>query len=443
MEAAPIDVLAVAVDGLLDADLSRVGSIDLIDLLRAIEVQVRRLAAVDHRLVAEIDARGVGHELGACSTMDLLRQALRITRREASARVHSAADLGPRRTLTGERLPPLFPAVAAAQTTGTISAAHARVVTSTVDDLPADLQSQHGAAVETFLVDHALRLDPAQLGHAATRLSDTLNPDGTATTAADHERHRDLTLHVRRDGCTDVTGRLTPSATAIWQTILDALSAPEPAADGARDPRTAGQRRHDALVDAGERLLRSGDIPDSGGVPATVIVTLTLDQLQTRTASATTVHGVDIPVADLLRRAAEAEVIPVVINSAGGVVAYGRTRRLASRAQRLALIARDRGCSFPDCTRPATWCQTHHVIAWADGGLTDLDYLTLVCGYHHRAFEKQGWMCLMIGGVPYWTPPRWLDETQTPRRNTAQHAGIELSFADGREAETSLAGAPP
>src|SRR4029079_6115969 len=41
-----------------------------------------------------------------------------------------------------------------------------------------------------------------------------------------------------------------------------------------------GQRRHDALTDAGWRLLRSGDLPDAGGTPATVLIHLTLDQLE-------------------------------------------------------------------------------------------------------------------------------------------------------------------
>ena len=119
MEPDPVETLAAAVDGLLAADLSRLDAVGLVDLLRAVEVQVRQLAAVDHRLVAELDARAVGHQVGACSTADLLRQVLRVTAREAAGRVRAAADLGPRRTLTGDRLPPLFPAVATAQTAGT------------------------------------------------------------------------------------------------------------------------------------------------------------------------------------------------------------------------------------------------------------------------------------------------------------------------------------
>ena len=47
----------------------------------------------------------------------------------------------------------------------------------------------------------------------------------------------------------------------MWRTIIDALSAPVTGPDGERDPRTAAQRRHDALYEAGLRLLRSGSLP--------------------------------------------------------------------------------------------------------------------------------------------------------------------------------------
>jgi hypothetical protein len=47
--------------------------------------------------------------------------------------------------------------------------------------------------------------------------------------------------------------------------------------------------------------------------------------------------------------------------------------------------------------------------------------LTLLCGHHHRTFERSGWTCQISDGLPHWTPPGWLDPHQTPRRNTAQH----------------------
>jgi hypothetical protein len=99
------------------------------------------------------------------------------------------------------------------------------------------------------------------------------------------------------------------------------------------------------------------------------------------------------------------------------VLDLGRTRRCASPTQTLALIARDHGCSFPDCSRPPEWCERHHVVAWIDGGATTVDNLTLLCSYHHHTFAGRGWTCLMTDGLPTWIPPRWIDPEQRPLRN--------------------------
>ena len=157
-----------------------------------------------------------------------------------------------------------------------------------------------------------------------------------------------------------------------------------------------------------------------------MLLTLTLEELEARTGLATTAHGGRISVPQALRIAAEADIVPVVLGDAGGVLGYGLTRRTASIGQRRALAARDGGCSFPGCDRPPDWCESHHVIGWADGGCTDLENLTLVCGFHHREHRKRGWTCHITNGVPHWRPPRWLDSTQTPRRNTTHH--IPLHF---------------
>ena len=112
----------------------------MLGLLRELETCNRRLAAVDNRLVAEVESRGLAREHGCRDTVTLLSQLLRITPGKASDRLHAAADLSPRRGLTGEVLPPIFARVAAAQAAGTISAAHARIITHTIDALPAAVQ---------------------------------------------------------------------------------------------------------------------------------------------------------------------------------------------------------------------------------------------------------------------------------------------------------------
>lgn len=124
---------------------------------------------------------------------------------------------------------------------------------------------------------------------------------------------------------------------------------------------------------------------------------------------------------ELLRLAAEAELVSAVTSATGGVLSYGQTRRLASCGQRRALAARDHGCVFPGCTRPPAWCEAHHVIPWCLGGPTDLANLCLLCSFHHREFERRGCTMRMRDGTPEWVPPPWLDPEQRVRRNTAHH----------------------
>ncbi len=101
----------------------------------------------------------------------------------------------------------------------------------------------------------------------------------------------------------------------------------------------------------------------------------------------------------------------LIENSKGVPLYLGRTSRIATPGQTVALAARDRGCSFPGCDRPPSHCQRHHITDWANGGPTDIDNLTLLCGYHHREHAKRGWQCVMLNGLPHWRPPAWLDPT--------------------------------
>ena len=420
--------LSAAVDALLAAPIARYPRDELLALLRDVDTQLRRLAAVDAVLVGEVDQRNLGAELGARTTAGLLTQLLRVAPGEAAARLRAARDLAPRRGLTGEALPAIFPAVGAALAAGELNPAHARLIGTAIDAIPAEAEQaalgrgEHLAQqVEATLVAQAARLDPRQLGHVATRLLAHLDPDGAAPRDDELQRRRRLELHTRPDGTGLLRGELSPETAAVWRTVLDALSRPAPQSDNLPDPRSGGQRRHDALLDAGQRLLRAGDLPDAGGTPVTLLITLTDQQLATPTGFAVTEHGELLSAATAIRLADQAALTSCVLTATGGIHDYGSTRRLATPPMRRALAARDHGCTFPGCTVPPSWCQTHHVISWRAGGPTSLDNLTLVCGHHHRSFEKTGWTCQIHNGLPYWTPPPWLDPDQTPRRNTAQH----------------------
>ncbi len=339
---------------------------------------------------------------------------------------------------------------------GEISDRHATVIVRTVDALPCAVQAEHDRSVETFLVSEAQRCNPAQLAVLARRIGDTLDPDGALADIDDRKRRRHLTLTQRPDGSAHLEAELAPLCAEALLTVLDTLARPKPArpgdADGASvtehectgiagdgdsasgvpqpDSRAATQRRHDALHDAMLTMLRSDELPACGGITTTILLTITDEDLRRGRGVATTGHGALIPTSEALRLAGDAQLIPVLLARTKRIEAYGHTQRLFTPGQRLAMISRDQGCSFPGCTAPPAWCQAHHIIDWADGGPTTIDNGTLLCGYQHREHPALGWSCAMLDGIPHWTAPSWLDPTHTPQRNHAHDTTADVIRAD-------------
>ena len=361
-----------AVDVLLAGDLSPYTDERATALLRDTERLRHRLAAVDHAQILDVERRGMAVAAGMRTVPRLLSQLLDLDPGEARARHRAAEAAGARRSLTGEPVAPAYPVVARAQADGELSPRQARVITECVEKLP-DAVKHEGPGVEARLVGFArdLHLAPHDLALAAQRETD-------------------------------------------W---LDSLAAPKPAADGVQDPRTPGQRRHDALVDLAKFAVRTGDLPDAGGVTTTVVLTMTEDQFTTGEGFARTGHGAQVPVREALSwSGGDTRVMAVVLDSMQAVVAYSTCHRFFTEGQRLAMSARDGGCAFPSCTAPPGWTQAHHVTEWQYTLRTSVDDGCLLCGYHHREFERLGWQVVMTDGRPTWTPPRWLDPQQRPIR---------------------------
>ncbi|SHH01717.1 protein of unknown function [Jatrophihabitans endophyticus] len=410
--------MSSVVDDLVPVDLARCDDDMLLESWRELECTRNRLAAVEHRFVAEVERRGLPFTHGARNTAAFVRALLRVHPREAVARVAAASAAAPMTTLTGETVPAPFPRVAAAQAAGTISPRHAAVVVAAVERLPDVVQVEHGARVEADLVDYATQFDPHQLGTLALRVTTLLDQDGTLADVEYRERHRDLTIRQRPDGSASISGEATAELAERLLTILDALAAPKPAEGGVRDPRTAGQRRHDGLLDALDLVQRAELLPTVAGISTTVLLTASAADWQTGDGVTTTGHGAILPTREAIRIAGgDARTMSVDLDGHGAVTGHTDARRLFTETQRLALIARDGGCTFPGCDTPPAWCQAHHVIDHANGGPTTIANGTLVCGHHHRHHQRQGWRSVMRDGRPAWLPPPWLDPHQHPRRN--------------------------
>jgi hypothetical protein len=399
--------LHTALDELLARPLSSNTGEEVIALWRDVERFRNQLAVLEHALIAEIQTRHLDTERGAANTKAFARDVLGIGIHEAGARVRAADAAGPRVTLTGEPLAPIYECVAAAQADGTINPAQAALIVKTIDRLPGEAQEEW---VEPFLVAKAQQFDTDTLAKLTEALRARLDPDGTEPRIENQRRRRDFTLHSRADGTSRLTGELTAELSEHLQSFFDSYAAPVPEAHGVKDPRTAGQRRHDALLTGLQMLLRTGDMPASGGITATVLLVSDLKDWVQGTGTVSTGHGGIIPTTEARRWTdAQTRYLHLLLDDLNRPVdLFTSPRRLFSEAQRLAMAVRDRGCSFPGCDVPAQRCQAHHIQDHHDGGPTSLTNGTLLCGYHHRNFAKFGWQCRMTDGRPEWIPPPWL-----------------------------------
>ena len=410
--------LPVAVAELAGCPLSGLADEELLEVVRVTERARRQLEALDASLIAELEARNLPGRLVLRGPAQLLSGLLNLSPAESSARVRQARELGPRSTLTGEKLPPLLPVTAAARAEGAITVKHAEVIISTMTRLrAAQLPVPDQVDAEVFLVEQARTFHASTLSGIARQLIDTLDPDGRLADEQAQQRRRFLSCVPTGDGMHRLTGDLDPETAALAMSVLHALAAPKPSTACDHDQRSAGQRLHDALRSVLKLALRAGELPPSGGIPATVLITMTADQFETGTGLAHTSYGQKLTVDQALRMADQAAIGWIVHNSTGGILNYGTTRRAATDKQTLALIARDQGCAFPGCTDPPEWTEKHHITPWRHGGTTDLDNLCLLCDFHHDRIDTGGWTITMRDGVPWFVPPAWLDADQRPRRN--------------------------
>jgi Domain of unknown function (DUF222)/HNH endonuclease len=421
-----LDRAELAIDELAAADLSSLVRLDRPSAgLHAAGLRVerirRKVQAFDTAYVTALQDGNEAGRNGCASAAAFLAVQLRLSPGEARARVKAAASCAVRTEFTAGTLPPKCAVLAAARAEGQLSAEHTAVIVDALAKLPDRAAPETVEAAEDRLVTEAGRLDPTAVARLGRRILDHIDPDGTLRDHDWQQRVRSAALIRNRDGSGTMRAHLTPEAMETWQTVLDPLAKPHPTGPDGPDRRTPAQRVHDALHDAGTRLLNGEDLPACGGTPATVVVHMTQEQYDARTGApglVETGHGNLLPLAAAFRLADQASVCSVITGAKGVPLQLGRASRIATPGQTIALAARDRGCTFPACDRPAAWTQRHHVKPWQDGGLTDLDNLALVCGYHHRSFEGQGWQCTMIDGRPWWIPPAWIDPRRRPIRNT-------------------------
>lgn len=388
------------------------------DFLVEFERIRNRMGLVDNAIVNASNATDLPDFHHKRVTADMLTDLLRLDPHVAAARVRVAKHLSTTWSPTGEPIPPRFAELAARQAAGEATGSQLdRVVKELLrlDKVKAATDEQRAVA-EVVLAGAVPDVGPRDLGGLAARIRDHIDPDGQVPDDDYNSATRRLNWGDNDDGSVWLTGRFTAEAGEKVKVVLEPLARLNESPDEL-DLRSAEQRRHDALETVLDRTLRAGDQPSVGGVPATVLLNVSAEDLTSGTGSVELGSGQRVSTQTAKRMTDEASIVSVLFAPNGEVLDQGRKCRLATTAQTYALIARDKGCSFPGCTVPPQWAQRHHITSWLDGGLTDINNLTLVCHFHHHNFGRLGWSCRMIDGLPHWIPPEAKDPSRIPRLN--------------------------
>jgi hypothetical protein len=322
-----------------------------------------------------------------------------------------------------------------AMAAGRVSPEQAETIVKSIEALPSgDAVRARG---EATLLEHAEAFDASDLARTGRHLVHVVDPDGEdrkLEAELDREEraaHHDRYLTITSDGAGGVRlrGRGSAEDGALLKDVLLPFTKPVPAADdcdtpggGIRDPRDGGARMWDALVTLAHNGLDIALPPETHRTPARLMVTVTLDALQTGLAenaltggtgptgvtglTGVTGTGMELSVSTIRRLACDAEVIPAVLDSHGAPLDVGRVSRLVTAAIWAALILRDRHCAFPGCDRPPLMCHAHHILHWILGGETKLENLVLLCGHHHRVIHDTPWQVrLNPDDKPEFLPP--------------------------------------
>ena len=202
----------------------------------------------------------------------------------------------------------------------------------------------------------ALNTTPAEVKTAAKQEAFALateSDDPDLVPASENPELNEMSLYINDEGRVEATMDLDVVTGEELNAALDPLCKPVPLPDGTADPRSARQRRADALGQIIRTYLSGSDRPTSGGVlPHASIVIPTAGAPGDGVARL----GFTGPVspATVALSLCTSAVTRITVDGEGVPLDVGREQRLMTPGIRKALAARDCGCAFPGCGRPVT-----------------------------------------------------------------------------------------
>jgi 5-methylcytosine-specific restriction protein A len=387
-------------------------------------VQVEVAAGIARESRPELGAGSLAKQHGFRSAAKLIAASAGVSTRDAAGWVAVGEATAPRMDLLGARLPAKYPRVREALASGALGVVAAAVIIGVLERCRVAAGVVRIAEAEQVLVEAAVGLSVDAVRTLVVRAQAWLDPDGVAPREEEARARRSLRMF-ERSGMVHLNAVLdVESAAPVLAAVRGFVSAafasrtdaPDPDAPDA-DRRTVPMIQADALVAFCAHVLGcEARVPVAG---ATVIVRMTLDDLQAGTGSAT-IDGVETPVSvgAARRMAAGGGVIAWVMGSDSEILDWGREKRLFTRSQRLALVERDGGCAM--CGLSPEMTRAHHIRWWQrDAGPTDLSNGVLLCETCHHRIHDNDWEIRIDGtGVTarvWFVPPRYVDPARTPR----------------------------
>ncbi len=382
------------------------GDAELRDLCRDVTSVASTLAAIEGILLAQAETRDVAAEVGATSTANWLAHEKKLTRKDAHRRVKLARDLE------------TFAATTAALAAGEVMVEQARVICEAVarlDEIPEDLVAGRDldlpalkTRAEQHLLAEAAHHDANELRILGRHLLDVVAPE----VAEEHERRlleqeeerarAKTRFTMTEDGQGCVHGRFTLPAlqASMLKKALLALAAPkrQAAVEGSAPVpgRPSAERMGQAFAEYVERYP-ADRIPDAGGVPASLVITMDLEKLLQGLGAGVLDDGGRISATEARRLACEAGIIPAVLGGKSQPLDVGRKKRFHTIAQRIAMAIRDGGCTAEGCDYPPGLCHAHHDIAWGRGGDTNVQDGRLLCPRHHSLAHNPRYNTTRLG----------------------------------------------
>lgn len=363
-------------------DTGTVSGPDLLALVESVGDVCDRLVVTLVTALAEVDDRGAAITEEGLLTGAWLELACRRTGADRRMLQVAAGVL------------PELPHCLAAARSGRLSWSELRVVCLEASRLPAGGREQLDRMVAAD-TDALERMGPDDVVELVREVVAAWRPSRVERDESAQFEAQWVAFQGRLDGTGEIRGELDSVTFTDVAGRVEAVAEQLPNPPGREDAprwRTRGQRQALALQ---ALVARDGDGP---GTSAQVVAVVEQDrtgevrgQLQTRRGRRA------MSAAQLWRVLAGAEV-RLLLSGKGVPLKAGRTRRLASAAQRAAAVALYRGCAWPRCAAPAWACQLHHVIPWdpRHRGPTDDDNLVPLCGIHHHAVTHGHWTLRLL-----------------------------------------------